>query len=98
MCERELEYLGGGGRGASPHKYDTNLVDVLIYFCCAALCPDPTDPVNGMVTFTGNSVSDTATYSCTVGFELVGSTTATCIQEDVNSAAFLPAPPVCRRK
>ena len=65
---------------------------------CAALCPDPVDPVNGMVTFTGNSVNDTATYSCNMGFELVGSATATCTQVDVNTAAFSPAPPVCRRK
>ena len=68
-----------------------------IYFC-TALCPDPVDPVNGMVTFTGNSINDTATYSCNMGFELVGSSTVTCTQVDVNSAAFSPVPPVCRRK
>ena len=65
---------------------------------CAALCPDPVDPLNGMVTFTGNSINDTATYSCNMGFELAGSATATCTQVDVNSAAFSPLPPVCRRK
>ena len=68
-----------------------------IYFC-TALCPDPVDPVNGMVTFTRNSINDTATYSCNMGFELVGSSTVTCTQVDVNSAAFSPVPPVCRRK
>ena len=68
-----------------------------IYFC-TALCPDPVDPVNGMVTFTGNSINDTATYSCNMGFELVGTSTVTCTQVDVNSAAFSPVPPVCRRK
>ena len=51
-----------------------------------------------MVTFTGNSVDDSATYSCDMGFELVGSTTVTCTRVDVNSAAFSPVPPVCRRK
>ena len=51
-----------------------------------------------MMTFTGISVDDTATYSCNVGFELVGSTTATCTQVDVNSATFSPVPPVCKRK
>ena len=68
------------------------------FFYSAALCPEPVDPVNGMVTFTGNSVNDTATYTCNSGFELVGSATATCTQVDVNSATFSPAPPVCRRK
>ena len=68
-----------------------------IYFC-TALCPDPFEPVNGMVTFTGNSVDDNATYSCNLGFELIGSSTAMCMQVDANSAEFSPAPPVCRRK
>ena len=63
-----------------------------------ALCSDPADIVNGMVTFTGNSVGDTATYTCDMGFELIGSATTTCTQVDVNSAAFSPDPPVCRRE
>ena len=61
-----------------------------------ALCPDPDEPVNGVVTFTGNSMDDTATYTCNMGFELVGSATATCTLEEV--AAFFPEPPQCRRK
>ena len=68
-----------------------------IYFC-TALCPDPVDPVNGMVTFSGNSVDDNATYSCNMGFELVSSSTTMCTQVDANSAEFSPTPPVCRRK
>ena len=68
------------------------------YSCSAALCPDPADIVNGMVTFTGNSVGDTATYTCNAGFELIGSVTTTCTLVDVNSAGFSPAPPVCRRE
>ena len=64
----------------------------------AALCPDPADVANGMVTFAANSVSDTATYICNSGFELIGSATVTCTQVDVNSATFSPAPPVCRRE
>ena len=71
----------------------------LYTYFCAALCPDPADPVNGMVSFTGNSINDTATYSCNMGFELVGSATTTCTQMDVNTAAFSPVVvPVCRRK
>ena len=66
--------------------------------CSTALCPDPDDIVNGMVTVTGNSVGDTATYSCNSGFVLNGDETTTCIQVDVNSAVFLPSPPVCIRE
>ena len=64
----------------------------------AALCSDPANIVNGVVMFTGNSVGNTATYTCNTGFELIGTATTTCTQVDVNSAAFSPAPPVCRRE
>ena len=61
--------------------------------CSAALCPDPVDIVNGMVTF--NSIDDSATYTCNSGFELIGD--ATCIQGDAN-ATFTLDPPFCRRE
>ena len=64
----------------------------------AALCPVPDDIDNGIVTSTGASVGDTATYTCNPGFELIGDATTTCTQVDVNSAAFSPQPPVCRRE
>ena len=52
-----------------------------------------------MVAFTGNSIGDTATYSCNLGFELIGATTVTCTQVDMNSASFqLPETPSCRRE
>ena len=64
----------------------------------AALCPDPNDIVNGMVTITdifngmiliGFSVSDsTATYSCDSGFEFIGDAMTTCSQINVNFAEF----------
>ena len=67
--------------------------------CSAALCPDPADIDNGMVTFTGNSVGDTATYTCNSGFELIGDAMATCTAAmDGNSATFIPAAPFCRRE
>ena len=66
--------------------------------CSAALCPDPVDIVNGMVTFTGNSVGDTASYTCNSDFELIGGATTTCTLVDVNTAVFTPDPPVCRRE
>ena len=64
----------------------------------AALCFDPVTIDNGMVTSTGASVGDTATYTCNLGFELIGDATTTCTQVDANSAAFVPQPPVCRRE
>ena len=66
--------------------------------CSVALCPDPADIVNGMVTFTGNSVGDTAIYTCNSGFELIGNTSTTCMQVDMNIATFIAAAPVCRRE
>ena len=67
-------------------------------FCSAALCPDLPAIVNGMVTISGNSVGDTATYTCDPGFELIGVTTTTCTQVDVNTAVFSTNPPSCTRE
>ena len=66
--------------------------------CSAALCPGLVDIDNGMMTSTGNSIGDTATYTCDMGFELIGSVTTTCTRVDVNFAIFKPAPPSCRRE
>ncbi len=66
--------------------------------CSAALCPDPPPIVNGMKTFTGNSIDDTAIYTCDLGFELIGITTTSCTEVDVDTAEFTPDPPVCRRE
>ena len=66
--------------------------------CSAALCSDLVDIDNGMVTSTSNSIGDTATYTCDMRFELIGSATTTCTQVDANSAVFKPAPPSCRRE
>ena len=71
----------------------------LHFSCSAALCSDPPVIMNGMRTFDGNSVGDTATYSCDTGFELIGDSTTMCTQIDANFAEF-PAvpPPECRRE
>ena len=55
------------------------------------MCPDLTDPANGMVVMAGNSVGNTATYSCNSGFELVGAQTVTC-QAD---GTWSDSPPTC---
>ena len=62
------------------------------------MCPDPVDIANGMLTFTGNSVGDAATYTCDSGFEFIGGATTICTQVNLNSATFQPIPPVCRRE
>ena len=66
--------------------------------CSAALCSDPVDIEDGMVTSTGTSVGDTATYSCDSGFELIGNDTRTCTQVDANVARFQPFLPFCSRE
>ena len=79
-----------------------------------ALCPDPIAPDYGAVTITGNSAfsGDTATYTCSSGFELIGSAMANCTKSEppppplkgkrapisLNSAMFSPDPPSCERK
>ena len=64
----------------------------------AALCDDPVGIDNGTVTFNGNSVGDMATYTCDLGFELIGNATTTCTLVDMDSAEFQPALPSCRRE
>ena len=52
-----------------------------------------------MVTITGSSIGDTATYTCDPGFELIGDMIVTCTQVDMISAAFQSLePPSCRRE
>ena len=55
------------------------------------MCPNLTAPVNGMVSFTGNKIGDTATYSCNSGFELVGTRNITC----QSNAQWSAPSPVC---
>jgi len=65
-----------------------HLMHSLRLSCSAALCPDPVDIDHGIVTFTGNSLGDTATYTCTSRFELIGNATILCTQVDVYNAIF----------
>ncbi len=66
--------------------------------CFAALCDNPVVIDNGMVTFSGNSVGDMATYTCDSGFELIGDETTTCTLVNMDTAEFQPEPPSCRRE
>ena len=53
-----------------------------------------------MRTFTGNSVGDTATYTCDPGFQLIGDPTTTCTAAVDGNSATYPAvpPPECNRE
>ena len=55
------------------------------------MCLNLVNPANGMVVVTGNSVGDTATYTCDPGFELEGAPTRTCQSDGTWSGI----PPVC---
>ncbi len=66
--------------------------------CSAALCDVPVDIGNGMVTFNDIQPGDMATYTCNLGFELIGNATSTCTLVDADSAEFQPAPPSCSRE
>ena len=59
------------------------------------LCADPVAPANGGVSFSGNEVGDTATYTCDSGFDLVGEGLATCTAAADGTASFQPGPPTC---
>ena len=50
------------------------------------------DPENGMVMMTGNSVGDTATYSCNDGFSLNGVDMVVTCQDD---GEWSDPPPIC---
>ena len=58
-----------------------------------APCPELENPFNGVVTLTGNSPGDTATYSCNTGFELNGVENRTCL----GSGLWENSPPTCER-
>jgi hypothetical protein len=59
---------------------------------CKPLCPDASNPANGVVSQSGNSESDTATFVCNDEYELVGSPVLTC----QNDGTWDDNPPVCK--
>ena len=64
-----------------------------VFAISIAECPVLPDPLNGMVTVTGLSARDVATYSCNVGFQLVGNSQRTC--QTVGEWSL--EPPICIR-
>ena len=69
-------------------KYSTCLIIV------GVMCLDLDDIPNGAMMMTGNSVGDTATYTCDMGFELVGVMMVTCLSD----GTWDNPPPECIRK
>ena len=65
-----------------------------------ALCPTPPDINFGTVVVTGNSIGDTATYTCDSGYELIGDAVRTCakLPNDTSMADFQPEEPFCHRE
>ncbi|CAI8054234.1 CUB and sushi domain-containing protein 1, partial [Geodia barretti] len=59
---------------------------------CRSLCHDASNPANGVVSQSGNSVGDMATYTCNDGYELVRSPVLTC----QNDGTWDNSPPVCK--
>ena len=57
-----------------------------------ALCPDLENPLNGVLNQSGVSDGDTATYSCSDGYELVGAKVLHC----QNDGTWNNSPPVCK--
>ena len=63
-----------------------------VFVLIAVSCRHLIDPTNGTVMMTGNLEGDTATFTCSPGFELVGAETVTC-QDD---GQWSVPPPVCQ--
>ena len=73
-------------------KLHTFCTIILVLNSPTAFCPDLSDPVNGVVSQTGNSAGDTGSYTCNDGFDLVGAPLLTC-QED---GMWDEPPPECQ--
>ena len=66
-----------------------------IFFTSAVDCGTLTNPANGKVSYTGRTTyGQTATYSCNTGYNLVGSSTHTCLATGMWSGSE----PTCQGK
>ena len=75
-------------------------MDCSYHSSSVALCPTPPDINFGMVVVTGNSIGDTATYTCDSGYELIGDSVRTCakLPTDPSMPDFQPEEPFCHRE
>ena len=58
------------------------------------VCPTLVPPANGNLVLSGNTVGETANYTCNTGFILEGDPTLTC----GGDGQWIGNPPVCNRK
>ena len=70
------------------------MIIIIMVSLLLALCPDQDNPANGVVSQSGNSEGDTATFVCNDGYELVGAPVLTC----QNDGTWDENPPVCKRR
>ena len=70
------------------------MIIIIMVSLLLALCPDQDSPANGVVSQSGNSEGDTATFICNDGYELVGSLFLTCR----NDGTWDNSPAVCKRE
>ncbi|XP_078578207.1 E-selectin-like [Branchiostoma floridae x Branchiostoma japonicum] len=74
-CDRGYELLG---KTSATCQAD-GVWNASVPDCNAVKCPSLTPPVNGRLSTTGaNTYLDVVTFRCDQGYELVGSTSATC--------------------
>ena len=75
-------------------------MDCSYHSSSVALCPTPPGINFGSVVVTGNSIGDTATYTCASGYELIGDAVRTCakLPTDPSMADFQPEEPFCHRE
>ncbi|CAI7994714.1 Sushi, von Willebrand factor type A, EGF and pentraxin domain-containing protein 1, partial [Geodia barretti] len=59
--------------------------------CELVMCPTLNDPDNGNLNLSGNSLGDTAEYTCNTGYNLMGESILTCGADSQWSGT----PPVC---
>ena len=63
-----------------------------LYFTCSVVCPSLENITNGVVSVSGDSVGDTAHYTCVSGFYLNGASVVNC---QINGRWDKP-PPTCQ--
>ena len=79
------------------HTMTSTIITYCVASSHAATCEGLSNPGFGIVTVSGQSVGDTATYECQSGFDLVGPPTRTCTQTSRGSADWSGEAPICRR-
>ena len=69
-------------------------IAIIMYLLSIAMCPPLPDIDNGVVSWTGLSPGDVATYTCDLGFILVGDVTRIC----TDNGTWSGEEPTCERK